>query len=316
MAREQPMAGTVAMDTVDVPAVAAGRRAWLSKQLGRQVVPRAVLILVCALFILPFYWMVVTALKTTQDLLAYPPLLWPTELAWSNFQEAVEYIPFFQYLRNTSVITVLTIVGSVISNPIIAYGFSRIDWPGRDKIFYIVLATVFIPFPVLIVALFDIFATLPRPVLDGWRLAWESNWINTYLPLVVPMFFGNAFWIFLMRQFMLQIPTEISDAARIDGASEFRIFYQIVLPQALPAIGVISIFAGLHAWNDFLGPLIFLQEETKYTLSIGLTYFKSQRELQFSLLMAASTLVVLPVVALFLFFQRSFVEGISLGSIK
>ena len=120
-------------------------------------------------------------------------------------------------------------------------------------------------------------------------LAWEGNWINTYLPLVVPMFFGNAFWIFLMRQFMMQIPQEISDAARIDGASEFRIFYQIVLPQALPAIGVISIFAGLHAWNDFLGPLIYLQDETKYTLAIGLTFFQSQREIQFSLLMAAST---------------------------
>jgi multiple sugar transport system permease protein len=119
-----------------------------------------------------------------------------------------------------------------------------------------------------------------------------------------------------MRQFLMQIPREISDAARIDGASEFRIFYQIVLPQALPALGVISIFAGLFAWNDFLGPLIYLQDETMYTLSIGLTFFKSQREMQFSLLMAASTLVVLPVVALFLLFQRSFVEGISLGSVK
>jgi multiple sugar transport system permease protein len=299
-----------------VPAVNDARRVWLARQLQQKVVPRIVLILVCALFLLPFYWMVVTALKTREELLIYPPTFWPQELAWSNFSDAVNYIPFFQYLKNTSIITVLTIIGSVISNPIIAYGFSRIEWPGRDKVFYLVLTTVFIPFPVLIVALFDIFAKTPRPVLQGWQLAWEGNWINTYLPLVVPMFFGNAFWIFLMRQFMLQIPTEISDAARIDGASEFRIFYQVVLPQALPAIGVISIFAGLHAWNDFLGPLIYLQDETMYTLSIGLSFFKSQRELQFSLLMAASTLVVLPVVALFLLFQRTFVEGISLGAVK
>ena len=316
MAREQPLARTATMPMIGTPAVADARRAWLARQLQRQVIPRIVLVLVCALFLLPFYWMVVTALKTRQDLLAYPPTLWPSELVWSNFREAVEYIPFFRYLANTSIITLLTIIGSVISNPIIAYGFSRIEWPGRDKIFYLVLATVFIPFPVLIVALFDIFAKTPRPILDGWQLAWEGNWINTYLPLVVPMFFGNAFWIFLMRQFMMQIPHEISDAARIDGASEFRIFYQIVLPQALPAIGVISIFAGLHAWNDFLAPLIYLQDEAMYTLSIGLTFFKSQREMQFSLLMAASTLVVLPVVALFLLFQRAFVEGISLGSIK
>ena len=125
--------------------------------------PRVVLILVCALFLLPFYWMVNTALKTTVDLRAYPPLLWPTELAWSNFRDAVEYFPFWRYLGNTTVITVLTIVGSVISNPIIAYGFSRVEWPGRDKVFYLVLATVFIPFPVLIVALFDIFAKTLAP---------------------------------------------------------------------------------------------------------------------------------------------------------
>jgi multiple sugar transport system permease protein len=316
MAREQPLTGTATLPMTAMPSAAVTWRAWLAKRLQRQIIPRIVLILVCALFILPFYWMVATALKTQQELLLYPPTFWPSALEWSNFRDAVDYIPFWRYLANTSIITFLTIVGSLVSNPIIAYGFSRIDWPGRDKIFYLVLATVFIPFPVLIVALFDIFAALPRPVLDGWRLAWEGNWINTYLPLVVPMFFGNAFWIFLMRQFLMQIPREISDAARIDGASEFRIFYQIVLPQALPALGVISIFAGLFAWNDFLGPLIYLQDETMYTLSIGLTFFKSQREMQFSLLMAASTLVVLPVVALFLLFQRSFVEGISLGSVK
>jgi multiple sugar transport system permease protein len=314
LAREESLIG--AGPALQTPAFAASRWAWLTRQLQRQVVPRIALILVCALFLLPFYWMVNTALKSQQELLAYPPTLWPSELHWSNFQDAVNYIPFWRYLANTLAITALTIIGSVISNPIIAYGFSRIDWPGRDKVFYVVLATVFIPFPVLIVALFDIFARTPRPVIEAGRLALEGNWINTYLPLVVPMFFGNAFWIFLMRQFFLQLPTEVSDAARIDGASEFRIFAEIILPQALPAIGVISIFAALFAWNDFLGPLIYLQDESMYTLSIGLTFFKSQRELQFSLLMAASTLVVLPVVALFLLFQKAFVEGISLGSIK
>ncbi len=314
MARERPIAGTVA--AAGVPSVRAGRWPLLAKHLQRQVVPRLILLLVCALYVLPFYWMLNTAFKTHQELRFYPPTLWPHEWAWSNFSEAVDYIPFWRYLGNTSAITVLTVLGSVISNPLIAYGFSRIEWPGRDKVFYVVLATVFIPFPVLIVALFDIFANIPRPVLDGWRLAWEGNRINTYLPLVVPMFLGNAFWIFLMRQFMMQVPHEISDAARIDGASEFRIFAQIVLPQTLPAIGVISIFAALHAWNDFLGPLIYLQDEAKYTLAIGLTFFKSQRELQFNLLMAASTLVVLPVVVLFLLFQRAFVQGISLGSVK
>jgi multiple sugar transport system permease protein len=316
MAREQPLVGAAVLPLETEPTLVSSRWAWVSRQLGQQVIPRIILLLVCALFILPFYWMVVTALKTREDLMAYPPVLWPSEFVWSNFRDAVEYIPFFQYLTNTSIITLLTIIGSVISNPIIAYGFSRIDWPGRDKVFYVVLATVFIPYPVLIVALFDIFAKLPRPIVADGSLTFGGNWINTFLPLVVPLFFGNAFWIFLMRQFLLQIPQDISDAARIDGAGEFRIFAQIVLPQALPAIGVISIFAGLHAWNDFIGPLIFLLDDAKYTLALGLTFFQSQRELQFSLLMAASTLVVLPVVVLFLLFQRAFVEGISLGSIK
>jgi multiple sugar transport system permease protein len=131
MAREQPLPRAATMPIVVTPSIPGARRAWFARQLQRQVVPRIVLILVCALFLLPFYWMVVTALKTRQELLAYPPTLWPSEFAWSNFREAVEYIPFFRYLANTSIITVLTIIGSVIANPIIAYGFSRIEWPGR-----------------------------------------------------------------------------------------------------------------------------------------------------------------------------------------
>src|SRR5215204_47534 len=172
MAREQPLAGAPTVSMTAVPSLAP-RRAWLSRQLQRQAIPRVVLILVCALFLLPFYWMVNTALKSTEDLLVYPPLFWPTELVWSNFRDAVEYFPFWQYLRNTSIITVLTIIGSVISNPIIAYGFSRIEWPGRDQIFYLVLATVFIPCAVVSGALCDSVARGPRAGLDGGELAWE-----------------------------------------------------------------------------------------------------------------------------------------------
>jgi multiple sugar transport system permease protein len=276
----------------------------LRRLLGQQVVPRIILIVMCAVFILPFYWMVALALKSNHELSIYPPTLWPHSLEWFNFKKATEVFPFWRFLWNTTAITALTIIGSVISNPIIAYGFSRIEWPGRDKVFLVVLASVFVPFPVLIVALFDIFARL--------------HWVNTYLPLVVPRFFGTAFWIFLMRQFFMQIPRDISDAARIDGANEFQIFWRIILPQSLPALGVISIFAGIAAWNDFLGPLIYLQDASKYTLSIGLTFFQSQDsyDVKFNLLMAASALVVLPVVVLFLLFQRAFVEGISVGSFK
>ena len=283
------------------------RRAQRDRRMSRlqtQVVPRVILIVMCLIFILPFYWMLALGLKSNSELSIYPPTLWPHDPQWGNFKKATEVFPFWTFARNTLTITVLTIIGALISNPIIAYGFSRIEWPGRDKVFVIVLATVFMPFPVIIVALFDIFSKL--------------GWVNTFLPLVVPVFFGSAFWIFLMRQFMMQIPMDLSDAARMDGANEFQIFWQIVMPQCIPALGVIAIFAGMQAWNDFLGPLLYLIDESKYTLSIGLTFFQSTNsyDVKFNLLMAASTLVVLPVIVLFLLFQKAFIGGITVGSIK
>jgi len=278
------------------------RTGTLSRQGRQRTMARLVLIPMAIFYTLPYYWMIATALKSNQELAQSPPTLIPHSWQWSNFQDAVNYIPFSQYLLNTLIITGLTILGAVISNPLVAYGFSRVQWPGRDALFYVVLATVFIPFPVLIVALFDIFAKL--------------GWVNTFLPLVVPAFFGNAFWIFLMRQFLMQIPQEISDAAKMDGANELQVAYQIILPLARPAIAVVAIFAAISAWNDFLGPLIYLQDESKYTLSIGLTFFRSTHDVQFNLLMAASTLVVLPVIVIFLAFQRSFIDGLTVGSIK
>jgi multiple sugar transport system permease protein len=280
------------------------RRDRSIRRFNQYILPRIILIFMCAIFILPFYWMVSLGLKSNEELAQYPPTLFPHVPQWGNFKEATEAFAFWKYLRNTSIITALTILGAVISNPIIAYGFSRIDWPGRDKVFMVVLATVFMPFPVIIVALFDIYSKL--------------GWVNTYLPLVVPMFFGNAFWIFLVRQFMLQIPKDLSDAARLEGANEFQIFWQIILPLCKPALGVVAIFAGLHAWNDFLGPLLFLLKEDKYTLSLGLTFFQSTStyDVRFNLMMAASTLIVLPVVLIFFIFQRAFVSGLTVGSLK
>jgi multiple sugar transport system permease protein len=303
-------------DNLEHPRLATRRK--VMRRFGERVLPRIILVVMCALFILPFYWMVALAFKSNEELAIFPPTLWPHELIWSNFKDATEVFPFWRFLRNTATITFLTIIGSVISCPIIAYGFSRIDWPGRDKVFMIVLATVFIPFPVVIVALFQIFAELPRPILEDGSLSWGGNWINTYLPLIVPRFFGTAFWIFLMRQFFMQLSRDLSDAAKLDGANEFQIFRQIILPQSLPAVGVVAIFAALAAWNDFIGPLIFLQTESSYTLAIGLTFFQAQDayDIKYNLLMAASTLIVLPVVLLFLLFQRSFISGLSIGSIK
>ena len=301
------MADTLHAAAVREPDPRAVTRARLSRQVRTQVVPRVLLVLLSGFYLLPLYWMLVNALKGNAELTQSPPTWYPHNPQWSNFQRATEVFPFALFLRNTSIITLMTVVGVALSVPVVAYGFSRIDWPGRDKLFYVVLATVFIPYPALIIALFDIFARL--------------GWINSFKPLIVPFFFcfiPAPFWIFLLRQCFLQIPQEISDAARLDGASELRILYQVLMPQSWPALCAISLFAALNAWNDFLGPLLYLQDESKYTLSVGLTFFQSQSsyDIKFNLLMAASTLVILPVVVVFLSFQRFFVEGVTVGSLK
>lgn len=283
------------------------RRLKMGKFVRTQILPRIVLIVLGGFYLLPIYWLIVNALKSTKELGNYPPTWYPHHLEFANFRRAVNVFPFWTYLKNTSIITVLTVVGVGLTVPIVAYGFSRIEWPGRDKVFFVVLTTVFIPPTALIIALFDIYAKL--------------HWVNTFKPLIVPFFFcfvPAPFWIFLLRQFFLQIPMELSDAARLDGASELRILFQIIMPSSWPALITVSMFAALYAWNDFLGPLLYLQDPTKYTLSVGLTFFSSQssHDVSFNLLMAASTLVILPVVVMFMSFQRAFIEGVTVGGFK
>lgn len=278
----------------------ASQKSW--RVFRGQLVSRIILIVGSLLFITPLFWMLSTALKEPAELGVFPPTLIPIHWRWDNFAEAVRAFPFLRYLWNTLIITIFSTVGAIVSNLFIAYGFSRIKWRGRDVIFGVVVATIFVPFPVTLIPLFIIFAKL--------------HWINTFLPLIVPSFFGNAFYIFLLRQFLLQIPFEISEAARIDGASEMQILRYLILPLARPALAVVAIFAAIAAWNNFLGPLIYLQDESHYTLSIGLQMFRSEHDVQFNLLMAASTLVVLPVIVIFLAFQRAFIENITIGSVR
>ena len=296
----------VAPDIREAPPLAIARqpapRPSLPFRLPKNLVARIGLIVAAALFLLPFYWMANSALKNIHELSAFPPTLYPHAPAFENFVRAVTYIPFGTFLLNSVILTGGVTIGAAISNPLIAYGFSRIKWPGRDFIFGIVLASIFLPFPVLIVALFDIFAKL--------------HWIDTFLPIIVPAFFGNPFFIFLMRQFFLGLPNEISEQARIDGANEFQVFLYIIMPLAKPAVAVVIIFAAVQAWGEFLTPLLFLQDESKYPLSIGLQFYRQEHDVAYNLLMAASTLIVLPVVALFLAFQRFFIEGVTVGAVK
>jgi multiple sugar transport system permease protein len=306
------MATTDLTDTSrPVAKVAHGPRRGFRRVFTGSVLPRIILIAAALLFVIPFYWMVVSALKSTQELTKFPPSLLPGTLVWQNFIDAVNYIPFGLYALNSLIITVGITIGAVLSNTLVAYGFSRIQWPGRNALFYVCIATLFLPYPVILVALFDIFSKLPSFGLQG-----AKSWVDTFLPLIVPAFFGNPFYIFLMRQFMLGIPKELSDAARVDGASEIQTFWKVILPLTRPALVVVAIFAAVAAWNEFLLPLLYLQDNSKYPLAVGLAFYTSQHDVAYNLLMAASTLVVLPVVIIFLVAQRAFVEGITVGGVK
>ena len=289
----------------------AERRRRMSRLVTQSILPRVVAIAFAIVFIVPFYWMLISAVKSPQEGARVPPTLIPESWVWQNFADAVSFIPFFLFALNSIIITLGITVGSVLSNTLIAYGFSRIEWRGREQVFYLCLATIFLPYPVILVALFDIFGRLPAFGLQG-----SKSWSNTFLPLIVPAFFGNPFYIFLIRQFMLSIPRELSDAARVDGASEFQTFWKVILPLTKPAVTVVAIFAAVAAWNEFLLPLLYLHEQSKYPLAVGLAFFTGEHDVSYNMLMAATTLVVLPVVVIFLFAQRFFVEGVTVGGVK
>lgn len=226
------------------------------------------------------------------------------EPRWENFILSIRAMKHFGlYLRNTLLLCLLTVVGTVSSSALAAYGFSRVDWRGRDKVFLLALATMMIPFPVVMVPLYCMFKWL--------------GWIGTLRPLWVGSFFAGAFNVFLLRQFFRGIPRDLSEAARIDGCSEFRIFWQIILPLCRPALMVVGLFQFMATWNDFLAPLIYLTDQNDYTLALGLQFYQSQHGgTEWNYLMAASTLVALPIIVLFFFTQRSFIEGISMSGLK
>jgi multiple sugar transport system permease protein len=223
---------------------------------------------------------------------------------WDNFRKSVVAMKEFpNYLKNTLILCFLTVIGTVVSSAFAAYGFARISWRGRNKVFLIALATMMIPFPVVMVPVYCMFRWL--------------GMIGTLKPLWIGSFMAGAFNVFLLRQFFMTIPKDLSEAARIDGCSEFRIFWQIILPLSKPALMVVGLFQFMATWNDYLGPLIYLTNQKDFTLALGLQFFQSQQGgTQWHYLMAASTLVVLPVIVLFFFTQRTFIEGISMTGIK
>jgi multiple sugar transport system permease protein len=259
------------------------------------------------LFLLPLAWMISTSLKTPADLRG---IQWiPDPLAWNNFVDAFSFGMWGRWALNTVILTVFGVVAAVFATSLTAYAFARLRWPGRDVLFGFVLATMMLPGVVLLIPQFIIFANLPAFGFQGSRV-----WTNTFLPLVVPGFLGGgAFNIFLLRQFMKGIPMSLSESAKMDGASDLRILWSIVMPLSKPALATIAIFAFQGAWQDFMGPLIYLQSERLYTLQLGLRQFDyaAGGAPAWNWLMAASLVVMLPVLIMFLSFQQYFIEGIT-----
>ena len=264
----------------------------------------ALLIAVALLFLIPFLWMTSSALKSNDQIFAHPIVWWPSPIQWQNYSEALNYpgFPFLQFLKNSILYSASVTVGTVISCAAVGYGFARMRFPGRDLLFGLTLATMMIP---------GIVTFIPTYVLFKYL-----HMLGTYAPLIAPNFLGNAFFIFMIRQFFMGMPWELSDAAKVDGASEWLIFRRIMLPLVRPALMVVAVFTFLYTWNDFFGPLIYLSDQGQYPLSLGLFTFKAQRTTDWNHMMAASTVATLPLIALFFFTQRYFLQGITLTGLK
>lgn len=268
-----------------------------------------VLVVLAATYAFPLFWMISSALKVDSQIYRVPPILIPVPAHWNNFSDAWTRLPFSLYLSNSVFrYTVPVTLYTVASSTVVAYGFSRLRWPGRDVLFYICMATMMIPWQVTMVPLFITYKQL--------------GWINSYKPLVVPSLFGNAYFIFLLRQFFMTIPEDLSDAARIDGANELGILVRVILPLAKPALAVVALFRFVSAWNDYLGPLIYLNRDELFPLALGVQRLQSiatsmgTSGMAYPHLMAVSTVVALPIILAFFFAQRTFIEGISLTGLK
>lgn len=254
------------------------------------------------IFLMPLIWLVTTSLKSQGEVFAHPPVWIPETLRWENYQDAVSRAPLWTWLRNTATVAVLAVIGNVVTSSLVAYGFARLDFPLKGPLFVLLLSTMMLPDVILLVPQFILFR--------------EFGWIDTLLPLVVPPFFGGgAFNIFLVRQFYLTIPRDFDDAARLDGASNWQIWRQIMLPLSAPALTAVAIFSFVHHWNDFMGPLIYLQSEDKKTLALGLRAFISPTDASWNISMAASMFLVVPVLVIFFFGQRYFIRGVAMTGI-
>jgi multiple sugar transport system permease protein len=256
------------------------------------------LVLGAVVFMLPFYVMLAMALKTQNEVATTSMWSWPHNPSLENFKEVLANpnVSFSLFLKNTSFLTFISTIGVVLSSSIVAYGFARIPFTGRDRLFMVLLGTMMLPGIVTMIPQYVLFANV--------------GWVNTFLPLTVPAFFGSAFFIFLLRQFYMGIPRELDEAAILDGAGHWTIFSRIIAPNSKPALITVAMFTFMGTWRDFMGPLLYLNDPDKQTLEIGLRTYTALRAEKWHLLMAASVLVVIPLIIIFFIGQRYFVKGI------
>jgi ABC-type glycerol-3-phosphate transport system permease component len=275
----------------------------LQKVLGKSAI-HGLLIFFSLIFLIPIWWLLISSLKPIDQILTIPPIWWPQSPQWENYVAALTSpaFPFGQLMFNTLFYCVLATIGTVLSSSIVAYAFARMRFVGRNLLFGITLATLLLPGVVTLIPTYVLFQRM--------------GMVGTYAPLIVPYFFGSAFNIFLLRQFMLTIPQELSDAAYVDGAGDFLILWRIMLPLVRPAVIVVAIFNFIYAWNDFLGPLLYLDDASKYPFAIGLYAFRTRFALQWNLLTAAALSITLPLIVAFFLLQRHFIEGVTLTGVK
>ncbi len=272
-----------------------------ARKLSSKVVPHLVLIALGLIFAVPFLWLLGTSLKSLNEISQSLSIV-PKQFQWENYVRVFERIPYVRYTLNTFYVSVFSVIGQVISSSLVAYSLSKVEWKGKNMIFPIVIATMLLPYQVTMIPVFMIFQKLQL--------------VGSFWPLILPTFTGAPFYIFLLRQFFMTIPDSLIHAARIDGAREFTIFTRIILPLCKPALAAVAIFTFIATWSDFLGPLIYLNDNKYYTLTLGLQAFMAEHYVEWDLLMAASALFTLPIVVLFFFAQKYFIEGITLTGIK
>ena len=258
--------------------------------------------LLCVIFITPFIVLISTSFRTNSDAFTKPVSLLPRVWTLDNFPAAMKVIPYWKYMGNTLLITALSIIGNLLSTPMVAYSLAKIKWRGASIISGLLMATMMIPYSVTMIPLYKVYSAL--------------HLTNTYVPLILPTFFGSSYFIIIMRQFMTGISDSLLDAAKIDGANEFQRYLRIVLHLCKPAMTTVAIYAFMNAWSDYLAPMIYITKTEKLTLSLGLQQFMGEYSTDWARLMAAALIFVIPVVVFYIIFQRNFVQGVSTSGLK